>query len=109
VLCTLQEMLAVLENLCNIDGLRRNYYLDLIHRLEIEKRLVASNRKMLRIYFTLHFKTRRAKLGILNLQNFSWTNLKYCLHMIVRNIFQTIECILQRHRNAVVCFVGCSL
>jgi hypothetical protein len=41
----LQEMLAVLEKLCHIDGLRRNYYLDLIRRLEIEKRLVAPNRK----------------------------------------------------------------
>jgi hypothetical protein len=51
----LQEMLAVLEKLCHIDGLRRNYYLDLIRRLEIEKRLVASNRKVLRIYFALHF------------------------------------------------------
>jgi hypothetical protein len=49
----MQEMLAVLEKLCHIDELRRNYYLDLIRRLEIEKRFVAlaSNRKVLRLYF----------------------------------------------------------
>jgi hypothetical protein len=51
----LQEMLAVLEKLCHIDGLRRNYYLDLIRRLEIEKRLVASNRKVFRIDFSPYF------------------------------------------------------
>ncbi len=53
----MQEMLAVLEKLCHIDGLRRNYYLDLTRRLEIEKRSVASNRKVFRIYFALQFET----------------------------------------------------
>jgi hypothetical protein len=75
-------MLAVLEKLCHIDGLRRNYYLDLIHRLEIEKRLVASNRKVLRIYFVSHFETRGAKPGILNLRNFSSTKSQISLKLI---------------------------
>jgi hypothetical protein len=48
-------MLAVLEKLCHIDGLRRNYYLDLIRRLEIEKRFVASKSKSVNNIFALRF------------------------------------------------------